>query len=194
KGSTLYIDLAKSNSRSKRSRTDDEWTGSDKKARGPSAFSRGTADLGIGSVHMPGMGNSAFNTIGYPHTQSHENFDARGGSLITTAKFNNSSAPSGPKNVTPCATLFVANLGPTCTEQELTQVFSKCPGFLKLKIQSTYGPPVAFVDFQVTCVCVCHILFSLLFKEKLSDGISSNWDQWRLRSWIQSFKCVEFAK
>ncbi|KAH9663679.1 putative RNA-binding protein [Citrus sinensis] len=45
KGSTLYIDLAKSNSRSKRSRTDDEWTGSDKKARGPSAFSRGTADL-----------------------------------------------------------------------------------------------------------------------------------------------------
>lgn len=70
----------------------------------------------------------------------------------------------------------------------------RCPGFLKLKIQSTYGPPVAFVDFQVTCVCVCHILFSLLFKEKLSDGISSNWDQWRLRSWIQSFKCVEFAK
>ncbi|KAH9663677.1 putative RNA-binding protein [Citrus sinensis] len=64
--------------------------------------------------------------------------------------WNNSSAPSGPKNVTPCATLFVANLGPTCTEQELTQVFSKCPGFLKLKIQSTYGPPVAFVDFQVS--------------------------------------------
>ncbi|KAL9461354.1 hypothetical protein AB3S75_004369 [Citrus x aurantiifolia] len=174
KGSTLYIDLAKSNSRSKRSRTDDEWTGSDKKARGPSAFSRGTADLGIGSVHMPGMGNSAFNTIGYPHTQSHENFDARGGSLITTAKFNNSSAPSGPKYATPCATLFVANLGPTCTEQELTQVFSKCPGFLKLKIQSTYGPPVAFVDFQDTVsstAALNNLQGTILYSSPTSDGI-----------------------
>ena len=25
----------------------------------------------------------------------------------------------------------------------------RCPGFLKLKMQSTYGAPVAFVDFQV---------------------------------------------
>uniref|UniRef100_A0A2P2LEJ3 Leukocyte receptor cluster member 8 homolog isoform X3 n=1 Tax=Rhizophora mucronata TaxID=61149 RepID=A0A2P2LEJ3_RHIMU len=30
-------------------------------------------------------------------------------------------------------------------------VFSiRCHGFLKLKMQSTYGPPVAFVDFQDT--------------------------------------------
>lgn len=27
---------------------------------------------------------------------------------------------------------------------------SRCPGFLKLKMQSTYGAPVAFVDFQVS--------------------------------------------
>lgn len=91
KGSTLHIDLAKTNSRSKRSRTglllvvfppfkcfhliwwisiilnvfiwlwlisdgiictcwllrlDDEWTGSDKKARGSSSFSRGIPDSG----------------------------------------------------------------------------------------------------------------------------------------------------
>ncbi|KAG2717486.1 hypothetical protein I3760_03G177700 [Carya illinoinensis] len=39
KGSTRYIDLAKSNSRSKCPRTDDERFGSDKKARG-STFSR----------------------------------------------------------------------------------------------------------------------------------------------------------
>ncbi|CAL2267663.1 unnamed protein product [Prunus armeniaca] len=45
KGSTLYIDLAKSNSRSKRSRTDDERSGSDKKARG-SSYSRGAPDSG----------------------------------------------------------------------------------------------------------------------------------------------------
>ncbi|XP_028764052.1 uncharacterized protein LOC114722239 isoform X7 [Neltuma alba] len=126
-GSTLYIDLAKSNSRSKRTRIDDEIVGSDKKARG-SSFSRATPDSGVGSIHMPGMGNSAYNT--------------------NTAAANLNNSARIPQNVTPCPTLFVANLGPSCTEQELMQVFSRCPGFLKLKMQSTYGAPVAFVDFQ----------------------------------------------
>ena len=88
---------------------------------------------------------------------------------------HNTSVPHVGQNSAPCPTLFVANLGPTCTEQELIQVFSRlvsifwscipcqhslkiqfnlfvsirCPGFLKLKMQSTYGAPVAFVDFQV---------------------------------------------
>ncbi|XP_031270301.1 cell wall integrity protein scw1-like [Pistacia vera] len=151
KGSILYIDLAKSNSRPKRSRTDDEWSGSDKKARASSTFSRGTSDSGFGSVHMPGMGNSAYNMIGYPPTQSLGNLDARAASEITASKLNHSSVPPNvPKIGTPCPTLFVANLGPTCTEQELIQVFSRCPGYLKLKMQSTYGAPVAFVDFQDT--------------------------------------------
>jgi len=36
-----------------------------------------------------------------------------------------SSTPYIPQNSTPCATLFVANLGPSCNEQELMQVFSR---------------------------------------------------------------------
>ncbi|KAM7520446.1 hypothetical protein LguiB_019408 [Lonicera macranthoides] len=59
-----------------------------------------------------------------------------------------SSAPYIPQDVNACPTLFVADLGPTCTEEELIQVFSRFPGYLKLKMQSTYGAPVAFVDFQ----------------------------------------------
>ncbi|KAJ7952829.1 putative RNA binding protein [Quillaja saponaria] len=147
KGSTLYIDLAKSNSRSKRARIDDDIFGANKKARG-SAFSKGTPDSGVGSFHMPGMGNSAYNTIGYPSAQSSREYsDGRAGNDGGSANLN--SAPHVPQNV-PCPTLFVANLGPTCTEQELIQIFSRCPGFLKLKMQSTYGAPVAFVDFQDT--------------------------------------------
>ncbi|KAL8248809.1 hypothetical protein R6Q59_005677 [Mikania micrantha] len=138
KGSTLHIDLAKSNSRSKRSRIDDERHGSDKRPKGTSAFSRGVSDPGVGSVHMPGLSNSAYNMIGYPPAQSHGSFNGRVEN--TGARLRNSTAP-------PCPTIFVANLGTTCTEQELTQVFSRCRGFLKLKIQSTYGTPVAFVDF-----------------------------------------------
>ncbi|KAI7728300.1 hypothetical protein M8C21_017990 [Ambrosia artemisiifolia] len=141
KGSTLHIDLAKSNSRSKRSRIDDERHGSDKRAKGSATFSRGVSDPGVGSVHLPGLSSSAYNMIGYPSAQSYGSFDVRPEN--TGARVRNSSAP-------PCPTIFVANLGPACTEQELTQVFSRCPGFLKLKIQSTYGTPVAFVDFADT--------------------------------------------
>lgn len=146
KSSTLYIDLAKSNSRSKRTRIDDERAGGDKKARGLTP-SWATPDSGVSSIHMPGMGNHAFNTntFGYPPAQSLGNADGIDGLFANLRK---SSTPYIPQNSTPCATLFVANLGPSCNEQELMQVFSRYPGFLKLKMQGTYGAPVAFVDFQ----------------------------------------------
>lgn len=145
KGSTLSIDLAKANSRSKRSRTkDNERSGLDKKIKGSGAFSSASPDSGFGSVHMPGMVNSAYNTIG--STQSYDSLPVG----ETTVKLNKVSASHGSRNTMPCPTLFVANLGPNCTEQELNQVFSRCPGFLKLKMQGTYGSPVAFVDFQDT--------------------------------------------
>lgn len=149
KGSTLYIDLAKSNSRAKRARIDDDRASSDKKARG-SASSWPTPDSGVSSIHMPGMGNPAFNTnmIGYPPAQSHGIADGNAmhdGLFLNLKKCSN---PYIPTNTTPCATLFVANLGPSCNEQELIQVFSRFPGFLKLKMQSTYGAPVSFVDFK----------------------------------------------
>ncbi|CAN4082947.1 unnamed protein product [Withania somnifera] len=139
KDSKLYIELAKSNSRSKRSRPDDGRPVSEKRIKGSTAISRDNGSAGFGSIHMPGMGNSAYNTIGYPPTQSQGKFDGRVGNQAaskTTAE--------------PCPTLFVANLGQSCNEQELIQVFSRCRGFLKLKMQSTYGAPVAFVDFQDT--------------------------------------------
>ncbi|XP_052117564.1 LOW QUALITY PROTEIN: uncharacterized protein LOC107487725 [Arachis duranensis] len=138
KESTLYIDLAKSNSRAKRTRIDDERAGSDKKARGSWATSD---SAGVGSIHMPGMGNSAFNTntIGYPSAQSRGNADGNTLNDGVFANLKKCSTPYIPQNSTPCATLFVANLGPSCNEQELMQVFSRYPGFLKLKMQSTYG-------------------------------------------------------
>ncbi|XP_059293572.1 uncharacterized protein LOC132046830 isoform X3 [Lycium ferocissimum] len=139
KDSKLYIELAKSNSRSKRLRPDDGRPVSEKRIKGSAAISKDSGSAGFGSIHMPGMGNSAHNTIGYPPTQSQGKFDGR---------FGNQAASKMAAD--PCPTLFVANLGQSCTEQELIQVFSRCRGFLKLKMQSTYGAPVAFVDFQDT--------------------------------------------
>ncbi|KAK9030890.1 hypothetical protein V6N11_032295 [Hibiscus sabdariffa] len=48
----------------------------------------------------------------------------------------------------PCSTLFIANLGPNCTEYELKEVLSKYPGFNLLKIRVKGGMPVAFADFE----------------------------------------------
>lgn len=46
------------------------------------------------------------------------------------------------------STLFIANLGPNCTEEELRQAFSQYPGFNILKLRARGGMPVAFVDFE----------------------------------------------
>lgn len=170
KKATLYIDFAKSNSRSKRSRNDDGRYGSDKKFRGPAEYTGSTPDPGVGSVHMP----SAYNMIGYPSTtQSHGSFDGRYANETTSIpKLSNSPAPHASQNA--CPTLFVANLGPTCTEQELIQVFSRYPGFLKLKMQSTYGSPVAFVDFQDTASsagALHHLQGMILYSSVAGEGM-----------------------
>lgn len=56
--------------------------------------------------------------------------------------------PPAPGSNPPCSTLFIANLGPSCTEEELSQLLSRYPGFSKLKYQMKAGQPVAFVEFQ----------------------------------------------
>ncbi|KAL8528716.1 hypothetical protein ACS0TY_006243 [Phlomoides rotata] len=162
KGSTLYIDLAKSNSRSKRSRADDESQGSEKRLKGSVAFMRSDDPAGLGSIHTSGLSNSAYNTIGYPSTQSLRNVDG----AVTGA--------STKSNNTPCPTIFVANLGPTCSEEELMQVFSRCRGFIKLKMQSTYGAPVAFVDFQDTACsteALAHLQGTILYSTTSGEGM-----------------------
>ncbi|CAL9098807.1 unnamed protein product [Musa textilis] len=210
--STLYIDLAKSNSRSKRSRTDDGAPySSDKRVRGSGAYLRGFPDsgntthslhltlhmfgtfftlAGSGSnIHMSGMVNSAYSLSGYPSTQRLWHMTLSTDLLLISmnmldsllilyipsssleykrlkrvSKCNlqfysftwgsnktlsqNNSSTYAPQSNPPCPTLFVANLGPNCSEQELAQVFSRCPGFIKLKMQNKNGLPVAFVDFQ----------------------------------------------
>ncbi|KAL8226194.1 hypothetical protein R6Q57_018751 [Mikania cordata] len=47
-----------------------------------------------------------------------------------------------------CSTLFIANLGPNCTESELKPVLSRYPGFNTLKVRNRGGMPVAFADYE----------------------------------------------
>ncbi|KAK3129108.1 hypothetical protein QOZ80_6BG0471650 [Eleusine coracana subsp. coracana] len=70
-----------------------------------------------------------------------------------TNKKQNCQSPSksGPDkssgDIPPCSTLFIANLGHACTEEELKEILSKQPGFHLLKMRRHGGMPVAFADF-----------------------------------------------
>ncbi|KAJ7553619.1 hypothetical protein O6H91_06G105500 [Diphasiastrum complanatum] len=111
-----------------------------------------------GTMHMPGIVHSIHNDIsGFPHTQS--------GEMMVSNTFSVPDGNTGPVmepiatppvvvagSNPPCSTLFVANLGKTCSERELLEVFARCPGFRRLKTQLVDRMPVAFVEFQdMTC-------------------------------------------
>ncbi|PKA53784.1 hypothetical protein AXF42_Ash011263 [Apostasia shenzhenica] len=58
------------------------------------------------------------------------------------------AAPNASNNIAPCSTLFIANMGPTCKEEDLKHVLSKYSGFHMLKMRGRGGMPVAFADFE----------------------------------------------
>jgi RNA recognition motif-containing protein len=55
-----------------------------------------------------------------------------------------SSVLSSPSS---CSTLFVANFEVQHTEEEVADLFRNCAGFVKAKLFTRGGPPVAFVEF-----------------------------------------------
>nr|BAJ95564.1 predicted protein [Hordeum vulgare subsp. vulgare] len=57
------------------------------------------------------------------------------------------SSNDQPDKIPPCSTLFLSNLGQTCTEKELEELLSKQPGFHVLKMRRRGGLPAAFADF-----------------------------------------------
>ncbi|KAG6542665.1 hypothetical protein Mapa_015900 [Marchantia paleacea] len=155
-GATLHIELARANSRTKRSRSEDSGLGAlEKKYRGPVGTPGAYPDPGVaGTVHLPGMVHSVYNDMsGFPPPQS----GGMVGPPLYTGQEGLSSMMLGPSLIPPppapgsnppCSTLFIANLGQTCTEEELIQVLSRFPGYRKIKMQIKGGLPVAFVEFQ----------------------------------------------
>ncbi|KAK0424265.1 hypothetical protein QR680_008582 [Steinernema hermaphroditum] len=53
-----------------------------------------------------------------------------------------------PGALHPCSTLFVANLGSGCSEEEIRHTFKAFPGFSRLRMHNKGGSSVAFVEFQ----------------------------------------------
>ncbi|KAG4178721.1 hypothetical protein ERO13_A10G061100v2 [Gossypium hirsutum] len=145
-GSVLHIELARSNSRRKRKPGSGPYVVIDNRIKASANTQETSSDDGDSDTEEPSGAEDA---------------DASNKDELKTVK---SDTVQDPENSVPaaneqlertidegaqaCSTLFIANLGPNCTEYELKQVLSKYPGFNMLKIRAKGGMPVAFADFE----------------------------------------------
>ncbi|KAG8481842.1 hypothetical protein CXB51_027156 [Gossypium anomalum] len=145
-GSVLHIELARSNSRRKRKPGSGPYVVIDNRTKASANTQETSSDDGDSDTEEPSGAEDA---------------DALNKDELKTVK---SDTVLDPENSVPaaneqlemtidegaqaCSTLFIANLGPNCTEYELKQVLSKYPGFNMLKIRAKGGMPVAFADFE----------------------------------------------
>ncbi|CAL5195613.1 unnamed protein product [Lathyrus oleraceus] len=141
-GSVLHIELARSNSRRKRKIGGGAYVVIDKRSKGEANVQGASSDDGESDADEPSENGSNHGDIAT--TQSG---DAVVGSDNRVPGAREQHGKGGG-DVGPCSTLFIANLGPNCTEDELKQAFSVHAGFNLVKMRSRGGMPVAFADFE----------------------------------------------
>ncbi|KAM1219407.1 U2 small nuclear ribonucleoprotein B'' isoform X1 [Malus sylvestris] len=150
-GSLLHIELARSNSRRKRKPGSGAYVVIDKRTKTEADTQETSSDDGESESDEPS------------ETDKHDSGDKS--DLATTKRLkeleNGETAvdsenavaavndqPEKHVDAGQCSTLFIANLGPNCTEDELKQVLSQYPGFNVIKLRAKGGMPVAFADFE----------------------------------------------
>ncbi|KAK7255563.1 hypothetical protein RIF29_28976 [Crotalaria pallida] len=144
-GSVLHIELARSNSRRKRKPGGGAYVVIDNRFKGSVAeadVQGSSSDDGENESEPDEPSGSGSDHGDLATAKSGEN--AVGSDAVPVEQHRN-GADGGP-----CSTLFIANLGPNCTEDELKQAFSVHPGFNLVKMRSRGGMPVAFADFEET--------------------------------------------
>uniref|UniRef100_A0A6M2EK75 RRM domain-containing protein n=1 Tax=Populus davidiana TaxID=266767 RepID=A0A6M2EK75_9ROSI len=145
-GSTLHIELARSNSRRKRKPGSGAYVVIDKRTKKPSDAHETSSDDGESDPDEdPEMNNVDTAYQGDSENAKSEAASDPDNAAVAVNEIGERTAEGGLR---PCSTLFIANLGPNCTEDELKQVLSQYPGFHVLKIRAKGGMPVAFADFE----------------------------------------------
>lgn len=144
-GSILHIELARSNSRRKRKPGSGAYVVIDKRTKADTNAQETSSDEGDSESDEP-------SETGNPDSGKNGDLAAsKSGETVVgpdNAAASTSEHPEKTGDGGQCSTLFIANLGPNCTEDELKQVFSQRPGFNMLKIRARGGMPVAFADFE----------------------------------------------
>ncbi|GJY51727.1 protein WHI4 [Tanacetum coccineum] len=133
-GSILHIELARSNSRRKNKPGPEAYIVIDKRSKARK-YNDGSSDEG---------GDSENEEQSEPdETASTKSSDDEFIALDPDSTKQTENTVDGA-----CSTLFIANLGPKCSEAELRPVLSKYPGFNSLRVRNRGAMPVAFADFK----------------------------------------------
>ncbi|KAM7483830.1 hypothetical protein LguiB_008413 [Lonicera macranthoides] len=176
-GSTLHIELARTNSRRKRKPGSGAYVVIDKRSRAATDAQATSSDDGDSESdepieqNNPDSGNNdtsgiakrwlklqssneaklLFNVAIFVHIAIASEWIISGEGAVDDAgntAAENEQSEKAVNGAQPCSTLFIANLGPNCTEDELKEALSQYPGFNSLKMRDRGGMPVAFADFE----------------------------------------------
>ncbi|KAJ3298818.1 hypothetical protein HK104_010266 [Borealophlyctis nickersoniae] len=114
----------------------------------------GSASLSTASNGSSGSSNSS-NSGSSSNSVASSPF---GGSTPNGSPFNNlrNNQDQNP----PCNTLYVGNLPPDTSEEELRQLFNRCPGYKRLCFRPRPNGPMCFVEFG-DVQCATQALLSL---------------------------------
>ncbi|KAK1290825.1 hypothetical protein QJS10_CPB18g00933 [Acorus calamus] len=146
-GAILHIELARSNSRTKQSRGGGAYVVIDKRVKSANEAEENTwSDGDGGSDDLSGTDDN--NSSEKSATTAAQRGKAAKDLDFAQVTSNEQSEKTIGGDMPPCSTLFIANLGPNCTEEELKQVLSQYSGFKALKMRGKFGMPVAFADFM----------------------------------------------
>ncbi|XP_057772024.1 uncharacterized protein LOC130991687 isoform X1 [Salvia miltiorrhiza] len=141
-GSTLHIELARSNSRRKLTPGSGPYVVIDRRTNSETDARESSSEDGDGDSDDPATNPDEGNQDTSAAEKSTEP-TGYGNDAFAQESEQGEKAADGA-----CSTLFIANLGPTCTEDELKQLLSQYQGFNSLKVRARGGMPVAFADFE----------------------------------------------
>ncbi|XP_010542440.1 PREDICTED: protein WHI3 [Tarenaya hassleriana] len=176
-GSTLHIELAKSNSRRKDRPGSGPYVVIDNRNK-KSARSQETPSDHGDSDNDEGGNDYSINETDIAKSEAGSDTDSKAQFVHEQQQYVNSAGGAQP-----CSTLFIANLGPNCTEDELKQVLSRYPGFNAMKMRSRGGIPVAFADFEETeqAVYVMNVLQGSLLTSSDRGGLHIEYARSKMR-------------
>ncbi|KAK9734527.1 hypothetical protein RND81_04G145700 [Saponaria officinalis] len=145
--SILHIELARSNSRRKRKSGSGPYVVIDKRRKAANdADDMSSEDGDNGSNNSCQSGDP---NLSNDDEDSDEKSDVKKSNLKDReAAATKQKEKTSDGDLQPCSTLFIANLGPKCSEEELRQALSQYPGFNGLKMRSRGGMPIAFADYE----------------------------------------------
>ncbi|KAF7099338.1 hypothetical protein CFC21_100978, partial [Triticum aestivum] len=187
-GDCLHIELAKSNSRKRHGGGGEVYRVIDKRVR-TEENSDNDNNRDEGDDDVSGNDDGQDGSDG-PSDEENDNSsdknelptDQSGEPGIKQQK-GRSSSNDQPDKIPPCSTLFLSNLGQTCTEKELEELLSKQPGFHVLKMRRRGGLPAAFADFTdiESSAAAMENLKGTILSSSDSDGLQIEYARSKMR-------------